>query len=324
MVMIAGWSSSGKSTLCNIFINYALKLGWNPTYVDLDLSNEIFTQGTLSACTIDYPIPNDFVIDNSISIFHGNTNNEMNEYLYELQIKEMSELIRLKLDNDLNTFLKKYNLENNNIKSLPNLNNLTVGKNSKNEEFICSETPTIFASGAIINCPTFKDNSKDKIYISIAKSFNCDLIYIIENQRLYHELTKFYQDLNNLSLIEQNKIPQICLLTKSRGVVSLDQNYKDYLDQKRFDFYFKGPYNNLRLNEFTLDLNTYKLLQVISSNVTQAILPIGSKSDLNLILKEVNNFEEILVNRVLAVPHLDEKIINDFYSNFNKKLNIYT
>ncbi len=346
IVMIAGWSSSGKTTLCNIFLNYAIKLGWNPTYVDLDLSNDIFTPGTLSACSIDQPLPNDFVIENAISLFHGHTNNEMNENLYELQVKEMGELVRLKLEHDLNNFLSKYNLEKNSkfasgFSSNPNshlntpnpyLGNVGGFKSTTNnlnfnnpniEPFISSDVPTIFASGAILNCPTFKENSKDKIYMSIIKSFNCDLIYIIENQRLYHELTRFYQDPHNLQILGNSKIPQICLLTKSRGVVSIDPSYKEYLDQKKFDNYFKGPFSNLRLNEFTLDLNTYKLLQVISSNLTQAILPTDSESDLNLILKEVNSFEEKLVNRLLAIPHLDEKILNDLDANFYKKLNFY-
>lgn len=336
IVLVAGSTFSGKTTLCNIFLNYALKLGWNPTYVDLDLSNDIFTPGTIAAVTVDYPVPNDFMIDNSISIFHGNGNNEMNDYLYQLQIREMADLVHLKLEHDLNSFLKKYNIESNtnlisNSNSI-NANNFGQPKsvtsingtlpNQTIENFICSEVPTMYASGAIINCPTFKDNTKDKIYLSIIKAFGCDLIYIIENQRLYHELTRFIQDPSNKQFFANNKKPQICLLTKSRGVV-IDQNYKEYVDQKRFDIYFKGPFDNLRLNEYTLDLNVYKLLQVILSNLTQAILTIGSQSDLNLILKEVNSFEENLVNRVLAIPSLDDKIINDLDANFENKLNFY-
>ena len=345
VVLIAGWSSSGKTTLCNIFLNYAIKLGWSPTYVDLDLSNEIFTPGTLAACTIDFPLPNYFFMDNGISLFHGQTNIDMNENLYELQVKEMADLVRLKLENDLNNFLNKYNLEKNVTNKSQKFNQLGLPSNPNSqintpnpynmqtnqvfgnifeESYISSETPTLFASGAIVNCPTFKDNSKDKIYSMIIKAFNCDLVYIIENQRLYHELNRFYQDPINLQFSgNSGKVPQICLLTKSRGVVSIDSAYKEYLDQKKFDHYFKGPFNNLRLNEFTLDLNTYKLLQVISSNLTQAILPTDMESDLNLILKEVNSFEEKLINRVLAIPHLDEKVLNDLDTNFNKKLNFY-
>jgi hypothetical protein len=363
-VMITGTRESGKTSLCNIFINYAIKLGWNPTYVDLDLSNDIFTPGTISAVTVDFPIPNDFLLDNSISIFHGNSNNEINEYLYEIQIKEMADLVNSKLENDLNNFMKKYNLINNNNNNYNNYNtsnsnegnvndlNTNLNSNFNNKENytnnlsnnnsinlsnnnslnhsenfnVISDIPTIFASGSIINCPSFTDNSKDKIYLSIIKNFNCDIVYVIENQRLYHELNKFFQDENKVKElgIPINKIPQICVLTKSKGVASIDSYSRDQMDQKKLEIYFKGPFNNLCLNEYTLDLNRFKILQVLVSNLTQSILTIGKSSITNLILKEINDSEENLVNKVLAIPSLDERILNDLDNNFSGKLSYYS
>jgi hypothetical protein len=338
-VMITGTRESGKTSLCNIFINYAIKLGWNPTYVDLDLSNDIFTPGAISAVTVDFPIPNDFLLDNSISIFHGNNNTEMNEYLYEIQIKEMADMVNFKLDNDLNNFMKKYNIRKNNIDIFDaNINNayqnlnLNLDSTFNTEENpidnfnVISDIPTIFASGSIINCPSFTDNSKDKIYLSIIKNFNCDIVYIIENQRLYHELNKFFQDENKVKElgIPIKKIPQICVLTKSKGVASIDSYSRDQMDQKKLEIYFKGPFNNLCLNEYTLDLNRFKILQVLVSNLTQSILTIGKSSITNLILKEVNDSEENLVNRVLAIPSLDDRILNDLDNNFSGILSYYS
>lgn len=330
IVMIAGTRESGKTSLCNIFINYALKLGWNPTYVDLDLSNDIFTPGSISAATVDFPIPNDFLLDNSISIFHGNSNSEMNEYLYEIQIKEMADMVNSKLENDLINFMKKYNLKKpNTIYDDININiNTNTPLDNKNkiskENFVSSDTPTIFASGGVINCPTFTDNSKDKIYLSIIKNFNCDVVYVIENQRLYHELHKFFQDENKIRELGVKKIPQICVLTKSKGVASIDSYSRDQMDQKKLDIYFKGPFNNLCLNEYTLDLKKFKILQVLVSNLTQSILTIGKSSITNLILKEVNESEENLLNKVLSIPSLDERILNDLDANFSGKLSYYS
>jgi polyribonucleotide 5'-hydroxyl-kinase len=36
-VFITGNSHSGKSTISKILVNYCVKLGWTPIYVDLDL-----------------------------------------------------------------------------------------------------------------------------------------------------------------------------------------------------------------------------------------------------------------------------------------------
>ena len=56
-VLIVGSTATGKTTLCHIFLNYAIRLGWNPIYADLDLSNEIALPGTIAATVIDYNLP---------------------------------------------------------------------------------------------------------------------------------------------------------------------------------------------------------------------------------------------------------------------------
>jgi polyribonucleotide 5'-hydroxyl-kinase len=293
-VLITGSSYSGKTTLCYILLNYAVKLGWTPLFVDLDLSNEISVPGAVAAAIADYVVPNEYMIDTSISIFHGNMNNEINFHLYEKQINEMSKLVSNKLSAELELFKKKFNIY------------------ETNNNYIHSENPTVYASGAIINCPTL---NKDSIYKNIINDFECDYVFVLENERLYNDLVKYYKNINN-------KV-NVCLLPKSGGVVNLDYNYKEYLEQRKFTNYFKGPFNNLRLNEFTLDLNIYKLIQIISSNVTSALLPIGSTSDLSLILREVNLEEENLLHRVLVIQHLEKNILDDLDKHFDTKLNSY-
>ena len=64
-------------------------------------------------------------------------------------------------------------------------------------------------------------------------------------------------------------------------------------------------------------------MKIIFSNVTSALLPIGSTSDLNIILKEVNHYEENLLNRIVAILHLDDKVILDLEKNYDKNLNSY-
>ncbi len=59
-VLVTGQSHSGKSTLCKILINYALKLGWTPILADLDLNkNMIAPPGNIAAAQVELPLPND-------------------------------------------------------------------------------------------------------------------------------------------------------------------------------------------------------------------------------------------------------------------------
>jgi polyribonucleotide 5'-hydroxyl-kinase len=72
-ILITGSTQSGKSTLCRILTNYSLKLGWTPMLCDLDLNyNEISPPGCIAAALVEEPLPNDDLIQSSLSFFHGN------------------------------------------------------------------------------------------------------------------------------------------------------------------------------------------------------------------------------------------------------------
>lgn len=59
-ILILGPENAGKTTLCKILSNYAVRAGqdWTPMYVNLDPSEGGWTvPGTISACPIETPIP---------------------------------------------------------------------------------------------------------------------------------------------------------------------------------------------------------------------------------------------------------------------------
>jgi len=56
-VIVVGPTDSGKSTLCKMLLSWAAKLGWKPTYVDLDIGQGSITiPGCISATPIEKPI----------------------------------------------------------------------------------------------------------------------------------------------------------------------------------------------------------------------------------------------------------------------------
>lgn len=73
-VFVTGNPQSGKTSFVKILVNYALKLGWTPLLVDIDLTkNMISTPGCMSATLIEDFL--DYSSDNfthkSINYFHG-------------------------------------------------------------------------------------------------------------------------------------------------------------------------------------------------------------------------------------------------------------
>ena len=84
-------------------VNYAVKLGWQPTLVDLDLNgSEISPPGTISAamCNESTVLPSDNLAKNSITYFHGDTKIITNEF-YNKQLSDLAGAVKQKQENDL-------------------------------------------------------------------------------------------------------------------------------------------------------------------------------------------------------------------------------
>ena len=312
LVMSSNNNLVGKS-FCHILLNYSLKIGWTPIYCDLDLDNEINIPGCISATVVDHVVPNDFLIDNSISFYTGTKKENLNNFLYENQISELGKLCIQKLEFDLNSWKKSKNLTNDNSKFC----------------FVNSEYPTLYSSGMIINCPSLVINDKDRessIYSTIIRDFRINLIYVIDNEKLFYDLKDLINNNNNISII---------LIPKIEGI-ELNSQYQNYMEEQRLSFYFKGTFLNeafedtklnlttllnIKLTEFKLDLEQYKLIQIVSSNVSSDALPIEGSSDLNLVINEYKIDDDPLLYRIVEIVSLDEKDINDLDAIFEQGKN---
>ena len=312
LIMSSNIYLDGKS-FCHILLNYSLKIGWTPIYCDLDLNNEINIPGCISATVVDHIVPNDFLIDNSISFYNGTRKENLNNFLFENQISELGKLCIEKLEYDLNSWKKSKNLTNDNSKSY----------------FVNCEYPTLYSSGIIINCPSLEIIDKDRensIYSTIIKDFKINLIYVIDNEILFYNLK---------NLIDKNQI-SIILIPKIEGIEKQTRQYQSYMEEQKLSFYFKGTninesfedtqesftkLLNIKLTEFKLDLKEYKLIQIVSSNVSSDALPIEGSSDLNLVINEYKIDDDPLLYRIVEIVSLDEKDINDLDAIFEQGKN---
>lgn len=84
-------------------MNYALKLGWTPIFVDLDLhSDELSTPATISASVVRNPLPCSHA-DGTISFFHS-ADHIVTHELFNKQIEVLAGSVHRKLSNDLEQF----------------------------------------------------------------------------------------------------------------------------------------------------------------------------------------------------------------------------
>lgn len=92
-VIIVGDRDSGKSTLCQILLNYAVRMGWTPTYTDLDPGQgNISPPGSLASTPIQLPITSEdgYPLEVPLVYFFGHNNPSPNPELYKVIVENMS------------------------------------------------------------------------------------------------------------------------------------------------------------------------------------------------------------------------------------------
>lgn len=106
-VFITGNAQSGKTSITKTLVNYAVKLGWSPLLVDLDVTqNNISAPGCLSAALIENTLTSntDNLTFKSINYFHGacaSGNFMITPDLFDTQISELAAACDAKIDHDL-------------------------------------------------------------------------------------------------------------------------------------------------------------------------------------------------------------------------------
>ena len=109
-VFITGNQHSGKTSITRTLVNYAVKLGWSPLFVDLDLTqNSISAPGCLSAALIENVLEGqtDNLTFKTINYFHGKCSPGkfiITPELFDTQIEELAKACDLKIQNDLKNF----------------------------------------------------------------------------------------------------------------------------------------------------------------------------------------------------------------------------
>ncbi|CAH9137201.1 unnamed protein product [Cuscuta epithymum] len=100
-VIVVGPSDSGKSTLARMLLSWAAKLGWKPTFVDLDVGQGFITvPGCIAATPIELPIdPVDGIpLEMPLVYFYGHVSPSVNVDLYKVIVKELAKTLEKQFD----------------------------------------------------------------------------------------------------------------------------------------------------------------------------------------------------------------------------------
>ncbi|XP_018014894.1 protein CLP1 homolog isoform X2 [Hyalella azteca] len=151
--MVVGPGDVGKSTLCRILLNYAVRFGRRPIYVDLDVGqSSLSVPGTLGAVLVERAasVREGFSQEAPLVYSFGDKTPSSNMTLYNILVQKMGSDIHAKM-----------------------------ASNKK-----------VSVSGAIINTCGWVMGDGYKSVTHIAQSFEVDLIIVLDQERLYNDLVQ--------------------------------------------------------------------------------------------------------------------------------------
>jgi len=249
-VLVCGSAFSGKSSLCQMLCNYALRRERNPIYVDLDprYSNIRQLQG-LPACVTAMPVehPADEEPQRRMSYFFGHVDWSDNQLLYERCVSLLSRVVSAKLAHNTST-----------------------------------EGARVATSGIIVNAPF---QPTPEIIKKIVEMFEIDVVLVLDDESLHAAISKIYAnsgaagdaDAKRRRVQGASKV-EVVPLPKAGGVVQMPPKRIRMLRALGVREYFYGVMRDFHPYSILIDLDDVQLVQMERKELLPGMLPVGHEA----------------------------------------------
>ncbi|CEG39014.1 pre-mrna cleavage complex ii protein [Plasmopara halstedii] len=239
-VLVCGPIDSGKSTLCQILVNYALRLGEKPTLVELDVGHGFLSvPGTLSATPLDMnslSIEEDFILTNPLAYFYGHAASSENVELFQYQQRQLAMSVKKRMNND--------------------------------EE--------VNGSGCVINTSGWVDGAGFDLLVHAIKDFDVDVVLVIGQDRLYSRLqsalTGQNADGDNRSIVKLSRSGGVVPLNNKLRSAARISCIREYF-YGAHSLSLAIPSLSPCINEFSFDDVTFFAIK--DMKVSDVMLPVG-------------------------------------------------
>lgn len=198
IAMVVGPSDVGKSTICKILLNYAVRQGRTPLYVDLDVGQgSLSIPGTIGAILVERPakVEDDFSQEAPLIYQFGNITPSENDAYYDVLISKLAEVT-----------LERMQLK-----------------------------PKSKSSGMIINTCGWIKGKGYKHILHAAQAFEVAAIFVLDQERLYNELLR---DLPKfVQVVFLQKSGGVVERSKNLRIEARDNRIRQYFYGKRAPLY---------------------------------------------------------------------------------------
>ncbi|KAH9567043.1 hypothetical protein CY35_03G009100 [Sphagnum magellanicum] len=167
-VIVVGPTDSGKSSLARMLLGWAARLGWKPTYVDLDIGQGAITiPGTIAATPIEMPIhPIEGIpLDLPLVYFYGHTTPSINPELYKVLVKELARTLEIQF----------------------------------------AANPGVRAAGMVINTMGWVDGVGYELLLHSIETLRADVVLVLGQEKLYSMLQDVLKDRPGVDIVKLHK-----------------------------------------------------------------------------------------------------------------------
>lgn len=197
-VMIVGPGDVGKSTLCQLMLNYAVRMGRRPVFVDLDVGQGyIGIPGSMGALLIERPadIEEGFPLQAPLVFHYGHVSPSPNEKLYNKISSAIAEITKQRFE-----------------------------QNKKAQ-----------VSGCIINTCGWVTGTGYRILVHAAEEFEVNVIVVLDQERTYNDLKKQFG--NKVQIVHLPKSGGVVVRSQETRRSCRDDRVRAYFYGKKMNFY---------------------------------------------------------------------------------------
>lgn len=198
IVMVVGPCDVGKSTLCRLLLNYAVRMGRRPIYVDLDVGQgHIALPGTVGALLVERPsnVVDGFSQQAPLVFHFGYKTPTSNAVLYNLLVTRLAEVCS---------------------------DRLQANKKAK-------------VSGIVINTCGWIKGGGYKMLTHAAQAFEVDTILVLDQERLYNELVRDMPEFVKVVILP--KSGGVVERSATQRIEARDQSVREYFYGSRTPLY---------------------------------------------------------------------------------------